>query len=221
MASTRFLIASLIVFFLTGCGTFSSTKHPNGAVELHKRQATKTQAATTAGLGGAAVCGAIANKTTKKKHRKTATVLAAATCGGLAYAGTRSGYDSANMDRLESHLRTIEKPGIRIERSSDSKVVSLVFEGQYLNYPGDAGVRSDLVDEIAFVSKTLDIFTSVRAVVATADPNDKNYHGVGYARARNWSQQITKVGKPGKRVQHAGLGNSPRGAITQIDFLVK
>lgn len=221
MPLSRILVASLAVISLAGCGTFSSTSHPNGAVEQHKTQATKNQSSAAAAVGGAALCGAIANKTTKSKYRDEATVLAAAVCGGAAYAATRAGYESAMIERLEDHLRTIEKPGIRISRSDGSKVVSLIFEGPYLNQPGDPGIQDSLRDEISFIANTLEIFTEVKAVIATADPNDTDFKGIGYKRARNWSRQLMKEGAPGKRIQYTSLANSPRGAITQIDFMVK
>ena len=100
-------------------------------------------------------------------------------------------------------------------------MVSLIFEGPYLNQPGDPGVQDSLRDEISFIANTLEIFTEVKAVIATADPNDTDFKGIGYKRARNWSRQLMKEGAPGKRIQYTSLANSPRGAITQIDFMVK
>ena len=81
---TCFSTALMAMFLLSGCGTFSSSKHDNGAVERHKTQATKNQTSTAAALGGAAICGAIANKTTGKKHLTEPTVLAAAVWAGPA-----------------------------------------------------------------------------------------------------------------------------------------
>ena len=91
---TCFLAAFVPSLFLIGCGTFSSTNHDNGAIEQHKTQSTKKQASTVAAVSGAALCGAIANKTTSKKHRTEATILAAVVCGGAAYAATQEGYES-------------------------------------------------------------------------------------------------------------------------------
>jgi len=218
---TCFSTALLAVFMLSGCGTFSSTKHTNGAVEQHKTQATKNQTSTAAALGGAAICGAIANKTTGKKHRTEATVLAAAVCGGAAYAATRAGYEKDMLDRLEKHLDTIAKPGIEVSKSDDGKIVSIVFSGDYENVVGDPSVIQGVHDEISFIAKTITLFPEVNALIATADPGDVDFKGVGYKRAKRWSSAIISNGAPGKRIRYTSLANSPRGAITQIDFTVR
>ncbi|WP_045861647.1 hypothetical protein [Teredinibacter purpureus] len=215
--STCYLTALLSVFIISGCAT---SKHPNGAVERHHKQATKKQASTGAAIGAAALCGAVANKTASKKHRDTATVVSAALCGAVAYSGVKSGYESETLNRAEKHLMTILRPGISITRSETGKTISLVFSEQWENVPGNSGIRMDMKEDYEFIAKTLTLFPTLQALVATADPTDSNFKGIGYDRAKNIAMEILKHGAPKGRIRFTSLGNSPKGAVTQFDFSI-
>lgn len=216
--STCTLLALSSILLFSGCTTHRASEHPNGAVERHNKQATEKQATVGAAVGAAAICGAIANKTTSSKHRDTATVLSATLCGAAAYQGVKSGYKSEMLDRAEKHLLTIAKPGVSISRSDEGQTISVVFEGPWANEPGSTKIRSDMKDDIQFIANTLNLFPELKALVATADPGDTDFQGVGYKRARNIAKLLYHAKAPRGTVKYTSLANSPKGAVTQVDF---